>query len=91
MFEQGMFADSLLETSWAQRTRRSWTTLTSFGLEALAIGVLLVVPLWKTVGLPSVHRSPHRSASGGRRWNRPRRGREVDLARLTRPPLSRTF
>jgi periplasmic protein TonB len=55
MFEQGIFADSLLETSWAQRTRRSWTTLTSFGLEALVIGLLLLLPLWKTVGLPSVH------------------------------------
>ena len=55
MIEQGIFAESLLETSWAQRTRRSWTTLTSFGLEALAIGILLVVPLWKTVGLPSAH------------------------------------
>jgi protein TonB len=50
-----MFGDSLLESSWAQRSRRSWTTLTSFGLEALAIGVLLVIPLWKTVGLPSAH------------------------------------
>jgi len=50
-----MFGDSLLEASWAPRSRRSWTTLTSFGLEALAIGVLLVVPLWKTVGLPSAH------------------------------------
>ena len=49
-----MFAESMLETSWAQRTRRSWTTLTSFGLQALVIGVLLVVPLWKTIGLPSV-------------------------------------
>jgi len=48
-----MFADSMLETSWAQRTRRSWTTLTSFGLQALAIGVLLAVPLLTTVGLPS--------------------------------------
>ena len=53
--EPGMFADSLLQTSWAQRSRRSWTTLTSFGLEALAIGVLLLLPLWKTVGLPSAH------------------------------------
>jgi protein TonB len=53
-FEPGMFADSLLETSWAQRSRRSWTTLTSFGLEALVIGLLLLLPLWKTVGLPSV-------------------------------------
>jgi protein TonB len=50
-----MFGDSLLEASWAQRSRRSWTTLTSFGLEALAIGMLLVIPLWKTVGLPSPH------------------------------------
>jgi protein TonB len=49
-----MFADSMLETSWAQRTRRSWTTLTSFGLQALVIGLLLLLPLWKTVGLPSV-------------------------------------
>jgi protein TonB len=48
-----MFADSLLETSWAQRSRRSWTTLTSFGIEALAIGLLLLLPVLKTVGLPS--------------------------------------
>jgi protein TonB len=58
MFKDSMFADSLLETSWAQRSRRSWTTLTSFGLEALVIGVLLLLPLWKTVGLPSVRTLP---------------------------------
>jgi periplasmic protein TonB len=49
-----MFADSMLETSWAQRARRSWTTLTSFGLQALVIGLLLLLPLWKTLGLPAV-------------------------------------
>jgi periplasmic protein TonB len=48
-----MFADSMLETSWAQRTRRSWTTLTSFGLQVLIIGLLLLLPLWKTIGLPA--------------------------------------
>jgi len=53
-----VFAESMLETSWAQRTRRNWTTLTSFGLQALVTGVLLVVPLWKTVGLPSVRVLP---------------------------------
>jgi protein TonB len=53
MLEHSIFADSLLETSWAQRTRRSWTTLTSFGLEVLAIGLLLLLPVLKTVGLPS--------------------------------------
>jgi periplasmic protein TonB len=52
MFEHGMFADSMLETSWAQRTRRSFTTLTSFGLQAVILGLLLLLPLWKTVGLP---------------------------------------
>lgn len=47
-----MFADSLLETSWAYRGRRSWTTLTSFGLQAVVIGLLLLIPLLTTVGVP---------------------------------------
>lgn len=54
MFAEKMFADSLLEASWAQRTRRSWTTLTSFGVQAVVIGLLLLLPLLKTVGLPSM-------------------------------------
>lgn len=53
MLQQSMFADAMLETSRAQRSRRSLTTLTSFGLEAVVIGLLLLLPLWKTVGLPS--------------------------------------
>ena len=53
MFEQGLFADSLLETSWAHRGRCSWTTLTSFGLQAVVIGLLLLIPLLTTVGLPA--------------------------------------
>jgi len=47
MLEDTMFADSMLETSWSQRSRRSWTTLTSFALQALVIGCLLILPLWK--------------------------------------------
>ena len=47
-----MFAESLLESSWAERGRRSWTTLTSFGVQAVIIGLLLLVPLLTTVGLP---------------------------------------
>ena len=54
--EDKLFADSMLETSWAQRARRSWTTLTSFGVQVLAIACLLLLPLWKTIGLPSVQR-----------------------------------
>jgi periplasmic protein TonB len=48
-----MFAESFLETSWAERGRRSGTTLTSFGLQAVIIGLLLLIPLLTTVGLPS--------------------------------------
>jgi len=47
-----MFAESLLEISWAQRSRRSWTTATSFGVQAVVIGALLTLPLLRTVGLP---------------------------------------
>jgi protein TonB len=61
-----MFAESMLETSWAQRARRSWTTLTSFGLQALIVGCLLLLPLWKTVGLPAA-----RVLSGPLSWGAP--------------------
>lgn len=47
-----MFAESLLETSWAQRSRRSWTTVTSFGVQAVIVGVLIAIPLLSTVGIP---------------------------------------
>jgi protein TonB len=47
-----MFADSMLETSWAHRGRRSWTTLTSFGLQAVVLGLLLLIPILGTVGVP---------------------------------------
>jgi protein TonB len=48
-----MFADSMLNSSWAQRSRRSWTTLTSFALQAAVGGLLLLLPMLKTVGLPA--------------------------------------
>ena len=48
-----MFADSMLDVSWAQRSRRSWTTLTSFGVQAAAIAALLLFSLLQTVVLPA--------------------------------------
>jgi len=48
-----MFAESLLEVSWAERGRRSWTTLTSFGLQAGIVGLLLLIPILSTVGSPA--------------------------------------
>jgi protein TonB len=47
-----MFADSLLDAPWADRSRRGWTTLVSFALQAAAAGVLLLLPLLYTQGLP---------------------------------------
>jgi len=49
-----MFADSLLNDSWADRSRRGWTTLISFALEAAAISGLLLLPLLYTQGLPQL-------------------------------------
>jgi protein TonB len=53
-----MFSESMLETSWDHRSRRSWTTLTSFGLQVLAMGLLLMLPLMRPVGLPAGHSLP---------------------------------
>ena len=38
---------------WEDRSRRGLTTLTSFGLQALAVGLLLLFPLLRPQGLPS--------------------------------------
>jgi periplasmic protein TonB len=49
-----MFADSLLDSHWANRSHRGWTTLASFALQALGVGILLVLPLIFTEGLPQL-------------------------------------
>lgn len=49
-----MFADSLLNDSWADRSRRGWTTLISFALETTAISGLLLLPLLFTQSLPQL-------------------------------------
>ena len=50
-----MFADSLLDSHWTNRSRRGWTTLASFGLQALAVGFVISLPLLYTEGLPKLH------------------------------------
>lgn len=61
-----IFADSFLETSRSQRARRGWVTFTSFGLEAVVIGLLLLIPLLRTVGAPIVRRTVSTPISAGR-------------------------
>ena len=48
-----MFEDSLLESGGRIKSKRRWTTFVSFGLEALFIGVLILIPLIFTDALPS--------------------------------------
>jgi periplasmic protein TonB len=47
--------DATIHSSWDERSRRGLTTLTSLGLQVLAVGVLLVVPLLRPAGLPLFH------------------------------------
>jgi protein TonB len=47
-----MLADSLLDTAWADRSRRGWTTLVSFAAQAAAACILLLLPLLYTQALP---------------------------------------
>ena len=47
-----MFADSLLESSWENRSHRGWTTFASFAVQLFGLGFLLFLPLLFTEGLP---------------------------------------
>ncbi len=47
-----MFEDSLVESAGRIKTKRGWTTLLSFLMEGLAIGVMILVPLIYTEALP---------------------------------------
>jgi len=47
-----LFEEHLLDSSAAQRKRRTWPTLISFVLQLFVIGLLLLLPLWFTDVLP---------------------------------------
>ncbi len=47
-----MFEDSLLESSGRLKTKRRWTTVLSFVLQCLLIGVMILIPLIYTEALP---------------------------------------
>jgi periplasmic protein TonB len=54
-----MFSDSLYDSGLDRHSRRSWTTLISFGLQALAASVLLTLPLLSTRSLPTLSFAAH--------------------------------
>lgn len=52
--EHGLFADSMLETSWTHRSRRGWSTLTSFGMQFVVLGLVVLLSILKSVVMPAV-------------------------------------
>lgn len=49
-----MFVDSLFDSASTQRFHRGWATCFSFGLQAVAVGLLLLLPLFYTQALPQL-------------------------------------
>jgi protein TonB len=49
-----MFADSFCDSTLATFPRRTWTTLMSFGVQVVGVGILLLIPLIYTEGLPAL-------------------------------------
>jgi protein TonB len=47
-----MFEDSLIESGGKLKTKRGWTSLVSFALEFMIIGVMVLIPLIFTEALP---------------------------------------
>src|SRR5437763_17028704 len=47
-----MFEDSLIESGGRLKTKRGWTSLVSFGIEFMIIGVMVLIPLIFTEALP---------------------------------------
>ncbi len=47
-----MFEDSLVESSGRLRTKRKWTTMLSFILQCVLIGIMVLIPLIYTEALP---------------------------------------
>lgn len=48
-----MFSTTV-NSSWDERSRRGLTTMSSFGVQALVVGLLLILPLLRPTGLPSL-------------------------------------
>jgi protein TonB len=49
-----MFADSFCSSSSLDRSRRGWTTLVSFALQALGLTILLAIPIIYNESIPQV-------------------------------------
>jgi periplasmic protein TonB len=84
-----------LETTWDSSARRSWSTIASFAMQALAVSLLLLVPLLIVQGPPklrwldsSIFSPPAAPAPPSQSGPRhPVRGSEIADNRLLAPPM----
>jgi protein TonB len=47
-----MFEDSLIESGGKLKTKRGWTSIVSFGIQVVIVGVMILIPLIFTEALP---------------------------------------
>ena len=47
-----MFEDSLIESGGRLKTKRGWTSIVSFAIQMMIIGVMVLIPLIFTEALP---------------------------------------
>ncbi len=47
-----MFEDSLIESGGKLKTKRGWTSIVSFGIQIMIVGVMVLIPLIFTEALP---------------------------------------
>ena len=49
-----MLTTGITEATWSDASRRTWATVTSFAAQAMGLGILLLLPLLYTQGLPQL-------------------------------------
>jgi periplasmic protein TonB len=49
-----MLSAGLTDSTWEDTSRRTWATVTSFAVQAMGLGILLLLPLIYTQGLPQL-------------------------------------
>ena len=49
-----MLTTAINEATWAEMSRRTWATLSSFAVQCVGVGLLLLLPLIYTQGLPEL-------------------------------------
>jgi hypothetical protein len=61
-----MLTTGITEATWRDTSRRTWATLTSFAVQTMGLGILVLLPLIYTQGLPQLKLLTDSGSSSGR-------------------------